>query len=113
MTRNGHAPFRILSDYIAADGPLEPCHESFTNWYVAWATRCIATIERERLIERIRVGMAIEEVRGVLGSEMQRWEPSADVPDSPAYCIGFTHTNASFPMGPDDRVVAINRMGSV
>lgn len=113
MIVNGHAPARIWSDYLAADGPLEPCHESFTTWYAAWATRCIATIEREPLIERIRVGMTVEEVRTILGTDMQRWEPSAGLPDSPAYFVGFTNTNASFAIGPGDSVVAVNKTGSV
>jgi hypothetical protein len=51
--------------------------------------------------------MTLEEVRGVLGGHMQRWEPTAGQLNAPAYYIGFTNTNASFRMGADDRVLSI------
>lgn len=110
---NGDAPSRMWSDFVAGDGSLVPCAESFASWYTAWATRCIATIRREPLIERVRVGMTADELRCILGSNVQRWEPSHDLRNAPAYYLGFTNTNASFSMGPDDRIIAINRMNQV
>jgi hypothetical protein len=112
MVVNGDAPYRIWSDFIAADGPLTPSHESFTTWYVAWATRCIATIKREPLIERVRVGMTVDELRGIFGTDMQQWE-GAKLPNSPAYHIGFTNTNATFRMGSDDRVISVYKTDQV
>jgi hypothetical protein len=109
----GEARSTIWSDFTNEDGPLTPCEDSFRTWYVRWATRCIATIEREPLIAKVKIGMTLGALRGLLGDDMQRWEPAVARPDSPAYYVGFTNTNASFSMGPDDRVTAVNRMGFV
>lgn len=110
---NGHANGQIWSDITAVDCPLSPTHNTFMDWYVSWAEQCIATIRREPLLDQIRVGMSVEEVRDILGTDMQRWTGTAALPDSPAYYIGFTNTNASFSIGTDDRVKAINRMHQV
>lgn len=97
----------MWSDFSAGSGALVFSHESFMVWYVEWAERCIATIKREPLIDQIRIGMTVDEVRAVLGHDMQQWDGVANLPGAPAYHIGFTNTNATFGMGPDHRVVHI------
>lgn len=110
---NGDAHGEIWSDFSVVDCPLSPSHVTFLEWYVDWATRCIATIKREPLIKLIRVGMAIDDVREVLGTDMRRWSGTANLPDSPAYYIGFANTNASFSMDEHDRVKRVNKTEQV
>lgn len=110
---NGDAHGRIWSDFTAVDCPLSPTHDSFLSWYVDWATRCINTIRREPLLDRIAVGMTIEELKQVLGPDIQRWDSTALLPSSPAYYVGFTNTNASFEIDENDRVKKINKMNQV
>lgn len=110
---NGIAKGQIWSDFTAVDCPLSPTHGSFTDWYVEWAERCIATIKREPLIDQIQVGMSVDEVRDVLGADMSQWTGKGNLPDSPAYYIGFKNTNASFSIGEDHKVQKINKMNQI
>ncbi len=57
--------------------------------------------------------MTKDEVRSILGWDMQQWEGGAALPGSPKLYIGFTNTNASFSMSEDDRVVKINKIEQV
>lgn len=105
---------QIWSDF---DRLLTPISMTFTDWYRDWAERCIKTIKREPLLKQIRVGMSVDEVREILGTEMQRWDASQRLQNptllSDDYYIGFTYTNASFTIGPNDRVKNINYMGFI
>lgn len=107
---NGEAYGEVWSDFTAVDEPLSPTHASFYDWYLEWAKRCIKTIKREALIDQVEIGMTIDEVQAILGYNMQRWTGAANLPDSPSYYISFTNTNASFSMGVDNRVKAVNKM---
>ena len=104
---NGAARGQMWSD-MTPDCPLRPACENFTGWYLDWVTRCINTIKREPLIDKIRVGMSVDDVRGILGTDMRR--STAELPDGPAYYIGFTYTNASFAVGEDHRILKIVKM---
>ena len=110
---NGDAHGQIWSDFTAVDCPLSPTHESFLDWYVDWAERCINTIKREPLLDLIKVGMTIDDLKQILGPGINRWDSTASLPDSPAYYVGFTNTNASFGMDENDRVAKINKMTQV
>jgi len=110
---NGTAYGQVWGDYSGPNGSLLPHHYNFTDWYMEWVTHCINTIKREPLLNKIRVGMTKDEVRSILGWDMQQWEGGAAFPDSPSYYIGFTNTNASFLMSEDDRVLKINKMDQV
>ncbi len=50
--------------------------------------------------------------RGCAGV-LRRWAASADLIDAPAYFVGFENTNASFAMGPDDRVASVNKTDQI
>lgn len=110
---NGDAHGQIWSDFTAVDCPLSPTHDSFLDWYVDWAQRCISTIKREPLLDRITVGMTVDDLKQILGPDINRWDSTAGLPDSPAYYVGFTNTNASFGMDENDRVKKINKMNQV
>ena len=110
---NGDANGQIWSDFSSVDCPIRPTHDSFLDWYVEWAQRCINTIKREPLLNQVTVGMTVADLQRILGPDMNRWDSTADLPDSPAYYIGFTNTNASFGMDENDRVEKINKMKQV
>lgn len=110
---NGDAHGQIWSDFTAGDCPFSPTHDSFSDWYFDWAQRCINTIKREPLLDRITVGMTVDDLKQVLGPDINRWDSTAGLPDSPAYYVGFTNTNASFGMDENDRVKKINKMNQV
>ena len=110
---NGDANGQIWSDFSAVDCPISPTNDSFLDWYVGWAQRCINTIKREPLLNRVAVGMTVDELQQILGPDMNRWDGTADLPDSPAYYIGFTNTNATFGMDGNDHVKKINHMNQV
>jgi hypothetical protein len=96
---------------------LVPKSTGFVQWYRSWAERCIKTIQREPLLKQIRIGMTVDEVRHILGTDMQRWTGNEWRKDpkhvSDQYYIGFTNTNASSTIGPDDRVRKINSVDFV
>lgn len=104
---------QIWSDFTAADEPILPSHDSFSDWYLDWLKRCIATIKREPLIDQIKVGMSVEELSAILGDDMDRWSSTSNLPDSPAYYIGFSNTNASFSIDSNHTVKEINKMNFV
>ena len=106
-------PTEIWSDFTAVDSPLSPTHYAFVDWYIAWAERCISTIKREPLLDRITVGMTVDDLIQILGPEINRWDSTAGLPDSPAYYVGFKETNASFGMDENDRVKMINKLNQV
>ena len=113
LVLNGAADIRVWSDFVAGDGGLVPSHPTFEAWYTSWATKCIATIRREPLIDKVRAGMTIDEVKSILGDDIQRWERTPGFDEGFAYYIGFTNTNASFRIGTDDRVVSVYKMDSI
>lgn len=110
---NGDAHGQIWSDFTAVDCPLSPTHHSFMDWYIDWAQRCISTIKREPLIDRITVGMSVDDLKQILGPDINRWDSTAGLPESPAYYVGFKNTNASFGMDENDRVKKINKLNQV
>ncbi|MCA9112451.1 MAG: SMI1/KNR4 family protein [Planctomycetaceae bacterium] len=105
---NGCEEGWVWEDLTIEDLPLSPLHQSFSEWYIGWAERCIATIKREPLIDQVRIGMTVDEVRGILGDDIQQWG-GFQSPDLPAYYISFTTTNASFSIDWDGRVMKINK----
>ncbi len=94
--------------WIEAEARLIPKSVSFIKWYRAWAISKLRCLEREPLLDHIRIGMSVEEVKGILGDDMQQWAGSK--PDPGKYYIGFRDTNASFTIDGNGRVTKINRV---
>ena len=85
---NGEAHGKVWTfveedDYVRTD--------SFTAWYLGWLHSAINTIRREELLQEIRPGMSLAEVRGILGAESVNPDLSSDVA---SYCLGFQDCNA-------------------
>jgi hypothetical protein len=57
--------------------------------------------------------MTIDKLKEILGPNIDRWDSTADLPDSPTYYVGFENTNASFAMDHNDCVKDINKMEQV
>ena len=117
---NGQAHGQIWDNGDGGVVILRNC--TFTDWYMEWVIRCIQTIRREPLIDKVRVGMTKDDVQAILGSDIQQWTLESRFPglfqagrnpDDPSYYMGFTNTNATFGMSEDDRVLKINKMESV
>lgn len=110
---NGSARGSVWGDFSTEGLPLSPTNESFLDWYVDWAKRCIETIRREPLIAQIRIGMSVDEVRTILGTDIcDKWVVDDRFPDAVSL-ISFTNTNASFEIGPDRKVKKINQWDHV
>ena len=102
---------QIWSDCTADDGLLMPTSFTFSQWYRNWAERCLKTIERESLLERVDVGTSIDELRQIFGSDMRRWGGSAS--ESSEYYVAFANTNVSFQMATDDTVKEIYHLKTI
>lgn len=79
--------------------------DSFEQWYLGWLQSAIKTIQREPLLKRLRTGMHIDEVRGILGDEL------APVPAgsrSAPYPVAFIDCNADFLFDSADRLLKID-----
>lgn len=109
MVVNGEAPYRIWRDGVAADLPLEPIFETFSEWYLAWARECLETLRRDELLERVRIGMALDELIAIFGEERRTWGERKVLGGRRVYRLAFDRSSGAFQMDEQHRVAKISR----
>jgi hypothetical protein len=77
LSDNGCATF----DVLVVNGPSHGCVwtirddddycccKSFETWYLGWLASAIKTIRRESILEMVRLGMHVDEIRSLFGPE--------------------------------------------
>jgi hypothetical protein len=107
---HGEAVGTVWSDWTAAGGALEPCASSFLEWYTNWVDTKISILEHLPLLDRVYLGMTVEQMSELFGTEMYRLNIEHPDQDPSERVISFVNVPAVFSVNEDGKVVRINRL---
>jgi hypothetical protein len=79
---------------------------TFRSWYLDWLNGAIRMLSKEPFTRSIKKGMKLDDVRGLLGSELIPHDPRATLLDD--YALAFQDINGFVKFNFLDRVVATN-----
>lgn len=77
---------------------------TFRLWYLSWLNGAIRMLVKEPVTKKVKKGMNLDDVRGLLGNEMVRHNPRETLLDN--YCLSFPDVNGAVQFDFSDRVVA-------
>jgi hypothetical protein len=77
---------------------------TFRLWYLGWLNGAIRMLAKEPVTKKVKKGMKLDDVRGLLGNEMVRHDPRKTLLDD--YFLSFPDINGAVQFDFSDRVIA-------
>ena len=78
--------------------------EGFRHWYLGWLNGSIRILVKEPVTKKVKKGMRLDDVRGLLGNEVLRHDPRKSLLDD--YFLSFPDVNGGVQFDFSDRVIA-------
>lgn len=90
--------------HLDCEDGLVTIGSTFQLWYLGWLNGAIRMLVKEPITKKVKKGMKLDEVRGLLGNEMVRHEPRQTLLDD--YFLSFPDVNGAVQFDFSDRVKA-------